>query len=126
MKKQLEYIEIVVCAEELIDPSEIHTGCRQRRFNDTRQMIMYFATKYGCTQFETGEYFKRDHATVIHACKTVNNMYDTDKEYKDKIDKYNGIIKEGMMYKAVYLKGKLNDLKKEAKDIINEINKLLK
>jgi len=28
----------------------------------------------------------KDHATVLHACKTVNNLMDTDKRFKSQID----------------------------------------
>jgi chromosomal replication initiator protein len=28
----------------------------------------------------------KDHATVLHACKTVNNLLETDKKFKGQID----------------------------------------
>ena len=28
----------------------------------------------------------KDHATVLHACKTVNNLIETDKQFKNQID----------------------------------------
>jgi len=28
----------------------------------------------------------KDHATVLHACKTVNNLMDTDKRFKGQIE----------------------------------------
>ncbi len=34
---------------------------------------------------EIGEYFGKDHATVMHACKTVQNYWDTDKEFRKNI-----------------------------------------
>jgi len=32
---------------------------------------------------------KRDHATVLHACKTVDNLLETDKEFKKFHDEIN-------------------------------------
>ena len=31
----------------------------------------------------------KDHATVLHACKTVNNLIDTDKRFRGYIDDLN-------------------------------------
>ena len=31
----------------------------------------------------------KDHATVLHACKTVNNLVDTDKQFRTYVDDLN-------------------------------------
>ena len=35
----------------------------------------------------------KDHATVLHACRTVSNLYDTDKKYKNSVDELEKKIK---------------------------------
>ena len=52
---------------------------------------MYFAKKYtnaslSSIGFQIG---KRDHATVLHACKTVDNLFETNKLFKSYVDELN-------------------------------------
>ncbi len=35
----------------------------------------------------------KDHATVLHACKTIRNLVDTDKRFKRYVDELDNIIK---------------------------------
>jgi len=35
----------------------------------------------------------KDHATVLHACKTVNNLIDTDRTFKSQIDEIDKKLK---------------------------------
>jgi chromosomal replication initiator protein len=53
---------------------------------------MYFAKKYTKLPLATigAHCGGRDHATVLHACRTISNLYETDKKIKiyiDEIDK---------------------------------------
>lgn len=41
--------------------------------------------KLNLSTTQTGALFNRTHATVIHACKTIKNEYETNKDYKKKI-----------------------------------------
>ena len=45
---------------------------------------MFFAKKYTKLSLANiGKYIgKRDHATVLHACKTVDNLNETDKQFR--------------------------------------------
>ena len=57
---------------------------RKREIVQCRQLAMYFSkqmTKNSLAMI--GKYCgNKDHATVLHACKTVNNLADTDKRFK--------------------------------------------
>ena len=46
----------------------------------------FMAQKSLFTLQAIGRKINRDHATVIHAVKTVNNMIATDKNYKNQIE----------------------------------------
>lgn len=62
---------------------------RKREIVQPRQIAMFFS-KHGNkgSLAEIGEEIgNKDHATVLHACKTVNNLYDTDKKFRSWIDK---------------------------------------
>ncbi len=96
MKHIIEFIEEVVCYEEKINPECLHTKSMKREWCGPRQIIMSLAYEYGLgdglTYSSVSRYFDRDHATVIHARKSVQNDYDTDKLFRAKIDKYRNIL----------------------------------
>lgn len=50
----------------------------------TRQITMYFAKSFTKSSLANigMQCGGKDHATVLHACKTVNNLIDTDKRFK--------------------------------------------
>jgi len=37
---------------------------------------------------------KKDHATVLHACKTISNLIETDKEFKSQIREIEAQLKQ--------------------------------
>jgi chromosomal replication initiator protein len=49
---------------------------------------MYLAKKFTKSSLKNiGEHFGGfDHTTVIHSCQTVEDLMDTDNEYKEKVD----------------------------------------
>ena len=57
---------------------------RKRNIVIPRQIAMYFIEKYlNVSLSVNGKYFNRDHATVIHALKCVNNIIDSKSKYDD-------------------------------------------
>lgn len=58
-------------------------GARQREFVQMRQISMYFCNKYTKLTLARIAYVHggRDHSTVLHAKKTVNNLLETKDEY---------------------------------------------
>jgi len=61
-----------------------------------RQIAMYLCREYTSSSLTNiGLYFgKRDHSTVIHACRNVENKMNEDKELKNKIDAMRGNLSE--------------------------------
>ena len=49
-----------------------------------RKLAMFFSKKYTKSSLSTigSQIGQRDHATVLHACKTVENLIETDREFK--------------------------------------------
>jgi chromosomal replication initiator protein len=75
-----------------IEVSAINTRSRKREVVLVRQVAMYLAKKHlDMSTSKIGKYIgDRDHATVLHACKTIENLADTDKEFRvelEEIDK---------------------------------------
>jgi len=69
---------------------ELISSSRKRELVFTRQLCMYFAyTKTNASERLIGKYYNnKDHSTINHARKVINNLYDTDKSIKEKIDYY--------------------------------------
>ena len=67
-----------------VEPSALNTRSRKREVVLVRQVAMYLAKKYlDLSTSKIGQYIgKRDHATVLHACKTITNLAETDKQFR--------------------------------------------
>jgi hypothetical protein len=88
-------IEQIICFGEGFLPKEVKTKTRKREIVFARQAIMYFMKKYTKDSLATiGGHFGKDHATVLHACKTISNLMDSDKRINYKILAYDSKIKE--------------------------------
>lgn len=86
----------VVAEYYSLNSSEICMKSRKREIVQPRQIAMFFAkkmTKHSLAQiaFEIGQ---KDHATVLHASKTVQNLMDTDRKYCQSIEEIWDIILE--------------------------------
>jgi chromosomal replication initiation ATPase DnaA len=69
----------VVCATMDITPQEIKSRTRKHEIVWARQLAMWWLKKImNLSLTEIGRIFKRNHATVIHAIKTVDNLVETD------------------------------------------------
>lgn len=61
---------------------------RKREVVQARQVAMYFAKELTNTSLKTiGSYFGgRDHSTVIHAVQTVNDLVDTQRDFRNQVE----------------------------------------
>lgn len=62
-----------------------------------RQIAMYLSTQY--TRLSTtqiGKYFNKEHATILHAAKTIKKRMDVDKKLKSEVINIENRIKEGI------------------------------
>lgn len=68
-------------------PSDVlQVKTRKRDIVEARQVAMYLAkrnTKESLAQIGSN-IGRKDHATVLHACKTVENLIETDRSFRDK------------------------------------------
>ena len=84
----IEYIQKIICDFFGISIESINANTRKREVAQARQLCMYFAKKYTNLPLSTiGQYCgNKHHATVLHACRTIHNLYETDKKMKKDID----------------------------------------
>lgn len=84
----IEFIQKVVCDYFAIPTDSINANTRKREVAQARQLCMFFAKKHTKLPLSTiGAYCgNKHHATVLHACRTMHNLYETDKKIKQYID----------------------------------------
>ncbi|RLD30268.1 MAG: chromosomal replication initiator protein DnaA, partial [Bacteroidetes bacterium] len=78
----------VVCEYYNISLELIQSKTRKREIVQARQIAMYFSKSLTKSSLATigAKIGGKDHATVLHACKTVNNLIDTDKRFKMQVN----------------------------------------
>ncbi len=84
----IDYIQKVVCDYFDLPLEAIHSKTRKREIVQARQLAMFFSKKMTKASLATiGQHCgKKDHATVLHACRTVNNLIDTDKQFRNYVE----------------------------------------
>jgi len=84
----IDYIQKIVCEYFGLPSDVLQTKTRKREIVQARQIAMYFSKSMTKSSLSTiGSIIGgKDHATVLHACKTVNNLKDTDKRFKSQIE----------------------------------------
>ncbi len=84
----IEYIQKVVSDYFSMDVETLQSKTRKRHIVQARQLAMYFSKKLTKASLASigSQIGKRDHATVLHACKTVNNLSTTDKQFKKYVE----------------------------------------
>jgi len=91
----IDFIQKIVCDYFNMPVELLKSKTRKREIVQARQIAMYFAknlTKSSLVTIGT-QIGNKDHATVLHACKTVNNLLDTDKGFRLYIDEIEKKIK---------------------------------
>ena len=87
----IEYIQKVVSEYFQMEIATLQSKTRKRHIVQARQLAMYFAKKYTKASLASigSQIGKRDHATVLHACKTVDNLSFTDKQFRKYVEDLN-------------------------------------
>jgi hypothetical protein len=86
-----KHIMSIVCQGENILPDILlqTSGRRNRELVFARQCIFYLMRKNTEDSLKKiGSYLKKDHASVIHSCKTIRNLMETDKAIAMKVKTY--------------------------------------
>jgi chromosomal replication initiator protein len=80
----IDYIQKVVCDYFSLPMELLKSKTRKRQVVQARQIAMFFAKAMTKSSLSLigANCGGKDHATVLHACRTVNNLMDTDKKFK--------------------------------------------
>ncbi|MGC9150402.1 MAG: chromosomal replication initiator protein DnaA [Microbacter sp.] len=84
----IEHIRDIVCDHFGLKIEDMLSKRRDRQLAQARQIAMYLAKNYTQSSLSTigATIGKRDHATVLHACKVVSDLMEMDKSYKGCIE----------------------------------------
>lgn len=85
---KIEDIQNMVCEYYNVSYDALLTTSRKREIVQARQITMYLAKKFTKNSLKAiGDHFTgKDHTTVIHSCQTVENLMDTNDEYREKLE----------------------------------------
>ena len=89
-RKQLNFEMITesVSSYYNIEPDDIYSKSRKREISDARQMVMYMAKKHAKMPFTAiGTRLSRTHATVLYACKNIEERLPLEKQLQDDVNK---------------------------------------
>ena len=91
----IDYIQKIVCDYFKLPVDSIQSPTRKREIVQARQLTMYFAKKMTKSSLAIigMQCGNKDHATVLHACKTVANLNETDKQFHFWVDELEKKIK---------------------------------
>lgn len=84
----MDFIQKIVCDYFGMPVETINSKTRKREIVQVRQLSMYFSKKMTNNSLANiGKHCgNKDHATVLHACKTINNLIDTDPKFRAQVE----------------------------------------
>ncbi len=84
----IDQIQKVVSSYFDLDVATLQSKTRKRHIVQARQLAMFFAKRMTKASLASigSQIGKRDHATVLHACKTVDNLSETDKQFRKYVE----------------------------------------
>jgi chromosomal replication initiator protein len=84
----IDFIQKVVCDYFDMPVELLRSKTRKREIVQARQLTMYFAKQLTKNSLASigSQIGNKDHATVLHACRTVLNLTETDKRFRTYVD----------------------------------------
>lgn len=84
----IDYIQKVVCDYFDMPLELLKSKTRKREIVQARQLAMYFSKQLTKSSLASigAQCGNKDHATVLHACRTVNNLAETDKRFRTYVE----------------------------------------
>lgn len=84
----VDKIQQVICGHFHLEPELLQAKTRKREVVQARQLAMYFCKNYtkASLSFIGNQIGKKDHATVLYACKAVTDLMETDRKFKIQVE----------------------------------------
>lgn len=93
----IDGIQKTICEHFEMPVENLQSKTRKREIVQARQIAMYFCKSLTNASLASigSQIGNKDHATVLYACKTVNNLIEMDKSFKAQIDQINTKLRLG-------------------------------
>ena len=90
----IDHIISTVCEQMDVDRQRLNSSERTRDVAIARQLAMYLAKQHTKSPLTTigAAIGGRNHATVLHSCKTVSNLIETDKHFRKQVEEIERIV----------------------------------
>ncbi len=90
------YIKKKVSAYFDLTEDDLVAKTRRREIVQARQVAMYFSREITKTSLASigAQIGNKDHATVLHSCRAVENLMDTDKKFRSMVGELRAILEE--------------------------------
>lgn len=90
----IDHIIDVVCEQMHVDKVRLESSERTRDVAIARQLAMYLAKEHTKMPLASigAAIGGRNHATVLHSCKTISNLMDTDRKFKAQIEEIEKMV----------------------------------
>jgi hypothetical protein len=140
--REYEVIKDIICRGENISPEIVEQAWnlkkRKRELVFTRQLIFYFIREHSKLSLNNiGALLHKDHATVMHAIKTIKNLVEVDKGIRIKVDLYRDKIRMALDFSYLTTMRSIKTIKSNIEycilndleipeDLIREYNKIVK
>lgn len=80
-------VEEIVASQWFTTVEEMHTKKRDRDVAEARQVVMWYAVnRMGYTYNRAGNIYDRNHVTAMYGIKTVNNLIETDRNFRERFE----------------------------------------
>lgn len=85
--------------------------CRKREVVEAHQIMMWLCCRYTRLSLSTigGNIRGKDHATVLHAKKTINDLIETSKKMRDSIEYYEDVLKNNGIFPIMKKNDNINE-----------------
>lgn len=97
----LKVIGGLVSAETGVQWDEIIAKTKIQRIVDARQMVCYFARRFGCGLADIGRQMRLDHGTVHYAYHKIQNLISVDKKFAARLAALEPQIKSALEKEGV-------------------------
>ena len=90
----IDHIIEVVCEHMSIDRERLNSSERTREVAIARQLAMYLAKQHTKSPLTAigNAIGGRNHATVLHSCKTISNLMETDKAFRRQVEEIEKLV----------------------------------
>ena len=84
----IAFIKKIICLTTGMDEDKLESKSRQQEVVENRQIAMYLSRIYTRKSFrEIGnEFGNKTPATILHACKAIKNLCETDRKFQTKLE----------------------------------------